>query len=140
MNITELLSENRARGFVSVPDSVPLWAKSRILEIRAAVLDGRPIPAPSQRFISGCEQRSLTARSAIRFAKKQFRQPTVNAEDERLKTIAHRQYQEIASQFRAEGLPVNAAERAAVNAAENAKRRADALDILAEIHRIGATL
>src|SRR5271169_230786 len=108
-----LLLESRARGWAAAV-TAPDWAKDRILEIRSAIIEKRSIPAPSRSFVDGCEKRSLGNR-AVNFGRKLF---GTNRTDEELKNLAHRQFQRIGADFRAEGLPVNMKERAAVNAAE----------------------
>jgi hypothetical protein len=58
----------------------PAWAQARILEVRSAIVESRPIPAPSREFIAGAEQRS----AALAFASRLF--PTRrNEEDLRVK-------------------------------------------------------
>jgi hypothetical protein len=56
--------------------SAPDWVKDRVVEIRAALADGRPIPPPTRSWIQGAEQRMLAqAQRALRVVKQTLSQP-----------------------------------------------------------------
>jgi hypothetical protein len=67
MSVTELLAENRALGFACA-ETAPEPYRTRILEIRSALVAKKPVPAPSREFIAGAEQRS----AALNFAHRLF--------------------------------------------------------------------
>lgn len=106
--------------------SAPDWAQTRIIQVRSAIVEKRAIPAPSRRFIAGCEHRSLAQRQAVSVVKR-------DDELEALKTKAHGQGQRIIADFRLAGLPQNASERA-----EESRRRESILEMVDEIYQIAA--
>jgi hypothetical protein len=59
---TELLKENRSLGFVSLEDckNIPLHIFGRLLELRAAAVEGKPAPAASSFYIAEAEKRGLS--------------------------------------------------------------------------------
>jgi hypothetical protein len=73
MEITQQKREQLLRGIEAsasasgsarwCPDarSAPKWAADRIVEIRAAILDGRPVPPPSRDYVQAAEMRTQIA-------------------------------------------------------------------------------
>jgi hypothetical protein len=84
MSVNELLAENRALGFACA-ETAPEPYRSRILEIRSALVAKKPVPAPSREFIIGAEQRS----AALSFSQRLFpnRNETLRAKADRLGAI-----------------------------------------------------
>jgi hypothetical protein len=99
-----LLGESRAHGWASA-ESAPEPFKQRIIEIRSALFQNKPVPAPSPEWIAGCEQRSAVASAALstfsrlfpNFTKTQRQRPAVALTSELavLRSIAHRQAAEL---------------------------------------------
>jgi hypothetical protein len=59
---TEVLKENRARGWAAVAATAPAWVRAYVIEVRTAYLEERNIrPNFLRAFIQGCEKRSLAA-------------------------------------------------------------------------------
>ena len=130
MSVTELLQENRSKGWVNLPTSAPSWVRDAVIEFRS----GRPAA-----FNQLCERRSLSSlgRTATRFAKKLFRPaPRVDADLEAMRQRAFVQGQGILADFRAADVPLTAAERDA----ENTRRKARVKDIADVIREMGETL
>src|SRR5713226_2393777 len=51
--------------------SAPAWVQERVVEIRAAQADNRPVPPPTRSWIAGAERRMLEqAQRAVRFVKR----------------------------------------------------------------------
>ena len=51
-----LLKEDREHGFIAIPSSCPSRFANRIAECRAALLEGRSIPAPSREYRAAAER------------------------------------------------------------------------------------
>ena len=62
---TELLQENRSLGFANAESAPPHFA-ARIIEIRSALLETKPVPAPSRAYTVEAERRSALATHAVR--------------------------------------------------------------------------
>lgn len=61
MSNQELLQDNRSLGWAQVPAEAPAWVRNRIIEIRAALIEKRGVPAPSAEYCTAAEQRCLAA-------------------------------------------------------------------------------
>jgi hypothetical protein len=59
--MNSLLQENRKFGFVEVSTAPPRFS-ARLCEIRAAIVDGRKIPAPSAEYRAYAERASAIAK------------------------------------------------------------------------------
>jgi hypothetical protein len=91
MNLTteqrQLLDGDEARAQRNLPllgwgdaTGAPDWVKTRVLEIRSAIVEKRSIPAPSHDYVAGAERRS----AALGFSQRLF--PALN-EDLRTKAV-----------------------------------------------------
>ncbi len=89
MSVVELLAENRALGFACA-ETAPEPYRTRILEIRSALVAKKPVPAPSREFIIGAEQRS----AALSFSQRLFpnRNESLQAKAARLGALIKADY------------------------------------------------
>lgn len=94
--MTSILSESRARGWASC-ESAPEPYRQRLTEIRMALFQNKPVPAPSPEFTAGAEQRSAVAAAAMRTVTRQLfpttKRPAAAPANELavLRSIANRQ-------------------------------------------------
>lgn len=93
-----LLGESRAHEWASA-ESAPEPYRQRIIEIRSALFQNKPVPAPSPEWTAGCEQRNAVASAALRTFNRLFptftktQRPAVAPTSDLavLRSIAHRQ-------------------------------------------------
>jgi len=82
-----------SKGVRWCPDasSAPKWAADRIVEVRAALADGKPVPPPSRSYVRDAEQRMSMREQIARFAKRVFRPtPVATMTDAQLRAEADR--------------------------------------------------
>jgi hypothetical protein len=125
--MVSICGESRARGWASC-ESAPEPYRQRLIEIRMALFQNKPVPAPSPEFTAGAEQRSAVASAALRTFSRLFPNFTgtktqrsavaPKSEMEVLRSIANRQAAEVRADARVLA-------RARLDAA--AKREADEL-------------
>lgn len=96
------LQENRSKGWVSVSEDAPEFAKNYIREYRASKLEQRCFnPVVLENTFRGIEVRSAVARAALRTEARLFpakaKRPAVAPKNEMdvLRSIAHRQRLEL---------------------------------------------
>lgn len=120
MEMTQERRELLLRGFeakaYSTGDSpmftdvrnAPKWAQDRIVEVRAALVEKKPVPPPSRDFIQGCERRSAVAATFERtqrrvpnphaLTEQQLAEARLRLEDSRLREKAEAQGRLISAQ------------------------------------------
>jgi hypothetical protein len=63
-----ILGENRARGWLALPDSAPSWVREHVTEVRSAALNERPVnPKFLHAYVQAAEQRSAMREQIERF-------------------------------------------------------------------------
>jgi hypothetical protein len=99
--MTDYLTENRSKGWVSVSEDAPDFVKKYVREFRASRVENRCFnPVVLQATLGGVEQRSAVARAALRTVNRIFpttKRPAAapSSADAVLRSIANRQAVEL---------------------------------------------